>query len=486
MNFESQTNDAEGNAIWLHHNIIPVFGDDNIINFITVVSADITERKRAEEGLRESEERFSKIFEMSLDLICIADINTTSFQTVNPSFKRVLGYEEDELIGRSFLEFIHPEDVDKTKTIVETHLKKGLLVIEFENRYRHKKGFYLTLEWVSHPLLEKGVTYAIARDITARKQAEEGLRESEERLQILFEKAADAIYLCNENGRFLQINEQASLSTGFSRNEMLNMHVYEIDTKTNPAELNSFFQSLSPDNPITIESYHRRKDGTVFPVEVTIALLEMRKGKRFLGMARDISERKQAEESLKESEFRFRQTLENLPGGVFAHDMEGRIILVNKASCKNTGYSRDQLLSMSVSDIDPASITRDDRTKLWHTLKKGESITIESTHRRKDDSLYPAEIHLNAVTYDNQPIILAYAFDISERLEREKFKSKIIETSIDGFWLVNSEGRLLEANPAAARMLGYSLTEMQNLKISDIDFHEEYETTKKTYRNLKR
>ncbi len=144
---------------------------------------DITEHKTVEEALRESEERFSKIFEMSLDLICIADINTTSFLTVNPSFKRVLGYEQHELVGRSFLEFIHPEDVDKTKTIVETHLKKGLFVIEFENRYRHKKGFYLTLDWVSHPLLEKGVTYAIARDITERKKAELALRESEHRVR---------------------------------------------------------------------------------------------------------------------------------------------------------------------------------------------------------------------------------------------------------------------------------------------------------------
>jgi PAS domain S-box-containing protein len=92
--------------------------------------------------LERKEEELSQIFSMSLDMICIADIKTATFVKVNPAFIEILGYSEKELLEKSFLEFIHPEDIDATRTLVEKKLQEGAKVINFENRYRCKNGTY--------------------------------------------------------------------------------------------------------------------------------------------------------------------------------------------------------------------------------------------------------------------------------------------------------------------------------------------------------
>jgi len=128
---------------------------------VIFTALDITERKQAEDELR-------NIFDLSLDMVCIADLRTATFTKVNPAFERTLGYSEPELRSRPFLEFIHPEDVADTVRIVRDKLQKGERVLEFKNRYRCQDGSYRWLNWTSHPRPEQGLTYAVARDVTDR------------------------------------------------------------------------------------------------------------------------------------------------------------------------------------------------------------------------------------------------------------------------------------------------------------------------------
>ena len=140
-------------------------------------------RKNVEKTLRESQKELADIFSMSLDMICIADINSVMFLKVNPAFTRILGYSENELLNRSFLDFIHPEDVESTVKVVSDSLKKGEKVFDFTNRYRCKDGTYRWLNWVSHPILERGITFAVAHDITDRKKAEKDKQKMEFQLR---------------------------------------------------------------------------------------------------------------------------------------------------------------------------------------------------------------------------------------------------------------------------------------------------------------
>ena len=134
------------------------------------VGIDISLQKRASEDL-------ATIFEMSLNPICIADIDTATFTRVNPAFEAVLGYTPEELLGKPFLEFIHPDDIAPTLAVIEEKLKAGARVLHFENRYRAKDGTYRWLDWVSNPVPARGLTYASAYDVTERKSTEAKLQD---------------------------------------------------------------------------------------------------------------------------------------------------------------------------------------------------------------------------------------------------------------------------------------------------------------------
>ena len=114
----------------------------------------------------EAEYSYRQIFNMSIDLICIADIHTATFIQINPAFSAKLGYTQTELLGKPFMDFIHPDDIEATQRVMDEQLKQNREVISFTNRYRKKDGGYVYLNWNSHPNAEEGVTYAVAHDLT--------------------------------------------------------------------------------------------------------------------------------------------------------------------------------------------------------------------------------------------------------------------------------------------------------------------------------
>lgn len=227
------------------------------------------------------------------------------------------------------------------------------------------------------------------------------------------------------DGRFLAVNPALAQMYGFSDPEEFIHSSTEdgVQFYAHPDDRIEFYRLLEQDGKVVnYECRARRKDGSPLWVSTNARAIRDTAGNvaQIQGYSTDVTEHKQAEESLRESEERFRTVLECLPGGIFTHDLNGHFLLVNKAACQNTGYSRQELLHMVVEDIDPHVVTRDDRTNLWQEMEKGKSLMIESTHIRKDGSQYPAEIYMNAITLDRQPVILAVAFDISQRKQAEE------------------------------------------------------------------
>jgi PAS domain S-box-containing protein len=172
---------SKGNIKWVE-DITTIKRDEkgNIIAYEGLIM-DITERVEAEKA-------YKLIWDMADDLICVADINTASFVKVNPAFEKVLGYSEEELISKPFLDFIHPDDVESTKEVIREKLREGVSVIAFENRYRCKDGSYRWLNWNSHPIPDRGMTYAIAHDTTTRKMNEERIKKLLEEKNIILKE----------------------------------------------------------------------------------------------------------------------------------------------------------------------------------------------------------------------------------------------------------------------------------------------------------
>jgi len=158
----------DGTIAWLDVTAAPIPGDGA---GVVVIYHDVTESKHVAEEL-------SQVFAMSLDMICIGDITTATFLKVNPAFTDILGYSAEGILHKPFFDFLHPEDIESTRLVVEKELLAGAKVINFQNRHRCKDGTYRWLSWVSHPIPERGVTFAVARDITKQKQDQEALEKS--------------------------------------------------------------------------------------------------------------------------------------------------------------------------------------------------------------------------------------------------------------------------------------------------------------------
>jgi PAS domain S-box-containing protein len=304
---------------------------------------DVTEREQSRKDL-------ASIFEMSLDLICIADIETATFTRVNPAFTRVLGWSEEELLDRPFLEFTHPEDVEPTVRVIEKALKRGEKVVNFENRYLCKDGSYRWLNWVSHPLPETGVTYAVARDVTDSKAAAEAIMRSEQRFRALFGGMRDAVFVhgFTDDGlpdRFEQVNQAACDRLGYEPEELLELSPLDINSPEAAATVTpEIAKVLRQSGEALFETVHVAGDGTRIPVEISAHTFEDRGRTMVMSIARDVTERKQAEERLKTSENQLARIIDFMPDPTLVIDANGRVMAWNRAIEKLTGVPKEEML----------------------------------------------------------------------------------------------------------------------------------------------
>ena len=159
--------------------------------------------------LQLAQKELEQVFSMSIDMLCIADMRTSTFIRINPAFTETLGFTEEELKSKPFLEFIHPDDVLNTIDIMESKLQKGEKVINFINRYRCRDGSYRWLSWVSHPKPEKGVTYSVARDISDQKRAEDELRRQAALLEAQANTTTEGLLVVDGSGKKVFQNRRA-------------------------------------------------------------------------------------------------------------------------------------------------------------------------------------------------------------------------------------------------------------------------------------
>ena len=166
---------------------------------------------------------------------------------------------------------------------------------------------------------------------------------------------------------------------------------------------------------LSYETAHRRKDGTIIPVELSVALVEYRGQPAVLGVARDIAERKQAQEALQFTQF----AVDHMADAAFWMTEDGRFCYVNEAACQALGHSREELLQMTVFDIDPG-FTESLWAERWREMKAKKSIVLETVHQARDGKIYPVEIRANYLEFGGRAYDCAFARDITERKQAEQ------------------------------------------------------------------
>jgi len=427
------------------------------------------ELKKAEKALRISESQYRAVFENTGTATVIVEENMI-ISLANKMFENLSGFSKKEIEGKkNWNEFIAKEDLERMKAYHEKRRKKSDSVpknyeFKFADRYGKIKNIFVTVDMI--PGTNKSVASLL--DITRRK-------EIEEEYEKLINGMNETVFVISFEGKFIEVNDTAVEVLGYSREELLTMGTVDIDPVLNAEDIGRLIEGIKMGERHVFPTAHRTKSGKTIPVEVSSSLVTYHGKPSILSIARDITERKKSEDALRESEERFQAAIENLPHGVSIHNLEGHMLLVNKAFCDLTGYKRDELLNMRIRDIDPESLTRDDRKNIWLKLQKGGFVRFKSTHHRKDGSVYPAEIHISAITLKGEPMIVGVVHDITERkkaLEKlreseEKYRN-LYESMMEAFARTDMEGNIIEFNKQYLDMLGYTEYEIKKLKYTDI------------------
>jgi PAS domain S-box-containing protein len=301
--YETVRQRKDGTLVDVSLSVSPVRDAAGNVTGASAIARDITEAKRAHEALRESQEELDRYFTLSLDLLCVADLQGY-FRRLNPAFERVLGFSREELMAEPFLSFVHPDDREKTVAEVEK-LSTGANTISFENRYRCWDGSYRWFLWNATPVVEEGLIYAAARDVTDRRLAEEALRASEERNRLIIETASDAVIEMDQDGLVTGWNAEAEAAFGWSRDQAIGRSVAEtvIPHRFREAHVEGLRHFLvTGEGPVLnkrVELVALHQDGHEFPVELTVSPIRSNQAVSFTAFIHDIAERKEAEDAIR-------------------------------------------------------------------------------------------------------------------------------------------------------------------------------------------
>src|ERR1035437_9945171 len=299
-----------------------------------VMWQDITERKHTDDALAESESRYRQLFENANDIIYVHDLDG-NYISINHAAQRIFGITQAEALSMNMSEIVAPEYLDLVKRKLSKKLTGSTPQTAYDVECVKKDGTRVALEVNSSVIVKNGVPVAIqgiARDITERKQAEAALRKSEERYRDLFEKANDLIYTHDLNGNFTSLNRAGELITGYTREEALEMNIGQVVApEFIDAAKTMTAKKLAGDGPRTYELEIISKQGNRVTLELSTRIVVV-DGWPFgvQGIARDITERRQAETKLYNTVSLFASTFESTADGIIVVGLDREIVTCNK------------------------------------------------------------------------------------------------------------------------------------------------------------
>ena len=294
-------------------------------DLVTEYEVMVKEREQLIDSLSLSEKKYRSFIENAP--VAMYTINTKGeFTYGNKKLLELTGYKKKDWLDKHFQPIIYPEDLELVMNKVQERMAGKGTTDPYEIRIFDSSGKIMWVK-INSTLIyetdEQGVNKPVGiqsfvEDVTDRKQAEESLRESERRFRTLVENAADAFFLNTMDGKIVDVNSRACESLGYTREELLSMTLSDIgiEIKNDHPNIHSG-DNLIPGKPVTIEGIHKRKDGTRFPVEIQFATVSVAGENLLLGLARDISQRRELEEQLRQSHKM--ESIGTLAGGI-AHD----------------------------------------------------------------------------------------------------------------------------------------------------------------------
>jgi len=442
---------------------------------------DITERKKAEEVLQKSEEKYGKLFDGAMDAIFVADAGTGILVDCNRAASELVGRERSELIGKH-QRILHPPEEIKGgfNASFKQHLKEREGQV-LETRVITKNGEIkdVAIKANLFELQGRKMLQGIFRDITENKKAKESLRACGERFEKLFESQMVGVMISDSEGRVSSANPTAAKTLGYSSPKEL-VGLVVADLLVDHKQRETLFEQL------TDKSYARdfeidlkRKDDAQVCVRANVMLYKDEKGDvlRTECVFTESSQHERIEEELKDLREKMDVLFEHAPDAYYLNDLRGKFISGNKAAEEMTGYSKTELIGKSFLNLKllPRSqIPKAAKLLAMNALGKPTG-PDEFTLNPKDGTPVQVEIRTFPSKIKNQALVLGIARDITERNRNEKM---IIESQqkFEGLFTGNPEAtvnlsrdfHILDANSRFMSLFGYSLEEIKGKHIDDV------------------
>ena len=468
--FSARVRSGEIRELYLSIGMIPAT-NESMVSLI-----DITDRKKMEEALRQSEERFRDLARLLPESVYEAD-REGRITYVNDIALERFGYtHEDIKAGLTLQELVLPEQRARAQLNIGK-LKKGEKLGLNEYTIIRKDGATFPALVHSTPILQNGQSIGIRgflADISERKLAEENLK----LFQYTIDQASEVMFWLTRDGGFEYINDEACRSLGYTREELLGMKLWDIDPvlsiekwKSDQAQYHLNRQGGSA----IFESEHRRKDGTRYPVEVRTQFLWFGERELHVAVVSDISDRKNAEIALRESEARWRFAIESAGNGLWDWNIETNTVYYSPQCKAMLGYAENEMsdgIEEWTNRVHPDDLEQATRNLEEHL--NGNTPAYDSEHRCRckngEYRWFRDRGRVMRHSPEGKPLrMIGTQTDITEHRQAAARYASFIQFALDGLVVFDRVGHVREANEAYAKMLGYTQDEMVGMFLGDLD-----------------
>lgn len=420
-----------------------------------------------QQKLKDCEDKYLTLLERSTDGISIFDTNG-NFTEVNESFCRLVGFSKKELLQMHVLDVIPDKEVfEKPPRLTE--LKAGINVI-YERNLKRKDGSTVIVE-INSKITKNGSFIAFIRDLTDRKLDNELLQKSQARNEALINSIPDLIFVFDRSGVFKDFHAPKGTGTYAPPEFFLGRNCKEVLPETLATQTLQNITTVLKGEGLPVYQYQLEGPEGILDFEARYAALNENE---VLSIVRDITLQKRTEQKLLKEKTVSESLINTFPGVFYLCNMEGKFFLWNKNWERVTGYSGEEIKKMRSREF----FTRDDKylltEKTRNVIHKGED-TMNANFLLKSGKTIPYFFTGQRIEYQNENCIMGVGIDISEltlaqeelQKSEEKFRS-LVEQASDGICLADEEYKFVEVNTRFCEMLGYTLEEMLQLKMTDL------------------
>ncbi|MFA5834118.1 MAG: PAS domain S-box protein [Bacteroidota bacterium] len=466
--YELELHHKNGTKVWVEVREAPLVHEGKTVSIVGSLN-DITERKRAEEILKESEKKFRSVVEDAVENIFTIDIKG-HFTYANPITLQSTGYSFEELRHLRYSDLVEPKYKNAIQRIYlrQYQLRKEFVTTEFP--FRTKTGDIKWFNQNTRLIIENGTVkgfFSIARDVTERRIAEEKLRESEERLRLSIQAANQGLFDLNIQTGEMIVNPEYAIMLGYDPATFVETNSLWIDRlhpddkeRTRQAYIN-YISGVS--NEYRIEFRQKTKSGAwkwILSLGRIIEYTTNGKPLRMLGAHTDIDDIKRAEE------MQVLQTtaLESAANAIVITDLDGQIVWANNSFTRITGYSVEEAIGGKPSLLKSGKQTQQFYEKLWNTIKSGEVWRGNIVNKRKDGSFYDDEMTITPVRNASNVIthFVAVKQDVTDRniaVQRMKEQAMLLDEAHEAIIVRDMDYRVMYWNKGAERLFGWLATD---------------------------